>query len=133
MNNRLVVTEWFEPVSIRSKDPVFYCWGGTSPVGQVKLVNDGESELVIRIFCDGEMKATHLETGKIYRYTSDFLEDGYDTDEKLFSSDDFDWDMNPWFDLYTEAGESLEYTSHDLFEVQAYAEQIILEEFQLHT
>jgi hypothetical protein len=126
----VLVTEWFVPIHPERTDAVFYCDGGADPVGSVKLTKDGETATVL-IYCDGEMRAYLPSKDKVYRHSSEFIEDGFDTDLKLFSErNTFEWDMNPWFDLYTPEGDHLDVVRHDIFEAQADAEEVLTDHFQ---
>jgi len=125
----VLVTEWFVDAHPDRRDAVFYCDGGQDPVGSVRLTKDGETATVL-IYCDGEMRAYLPKEDKVYKHSSEFVADGFDTDEKLFSEDSFEWAMNPWFDLYTEEGEHLDVVRHDIFEAQSDAEEVLIENFQ---
>lgn len=131
MSKALVVTEWYVNVTPERKDPIFYCDGvGNSDVVKVGIYVDGEPEFAIIVSCDGDMKARHNETGEFYTTARDFITNGYNTDGKVFDEDEFDWDMNPWFDLYTLAGDHLDCVSHDIFEAVSWAEEIVSDEFK---
>jgi hypothetical protein len=80
------------------RDPVFYCDGhGHTWVASVKDLHSG---YVANIYCNGEMRI-NFNDGRA-RYTSDLLDRGIDTDEKLSQIDVEAWDMNPWFDIFME-------------------------------
>jgi hypothetical protein len=125
----VLVTEWFVPIHPERTDAVFFCDNGAAPVGSVKLTKDGETATVL-IYCDGEMRAYLPRTDTTYRDSIQFIEHGFDTDMKLFSEKEFEWDMNPWFDLYTPEGDHLDLVRHNIFEAQADAEEVLTDHFQ---
>ena len=85
--------------SLDRRDPAFYCDGyGHTWVASIKELH---SKYVANIYCNGEMKIDLDENTRV-RYTSDLLDNGINTDEKLFNTNPDSWHMNPWFDIYME-------------------------------
>jgi len=127
MTDTLLKTTWLVPMQPDRTDAVFYHDYVGGHIGSVTLQHNGEVQ-TIEIYCEGDIEAVNTDTAKIYQSSYDFFEDGYDTDEKLFSSpDNSDWDENPWFDLYSEDGEHLDCVSHNFLKAQNFAEQLLVE------
>ncbi len=109
--------------TVTQQDPAFHTHGYST---HVMTVNTGKFST--DIYCDGEMRihvwdsAEALNNGEhhtsVWRYTSDLIEAGIDTDKKLadlFDEGRIDWVHNSWFDLYdAKTGEHLDAVSHDL-------------------
>jgi hypothetical protein len=108
---------------ILQQDPAFYTHGNST---YIMTVQSGDYST--DVYCDGEMRihvwdsAQAMNNGEhhtsVWRYTSDLIEAGIDTDEKLsnlFDEGRIDWVHNSWFDLYdTNTGEHLDGVSHEL-------------------
>jgi hypothetical protein len=105
------------------QDPAFHTHGNSTYIMTVR-----SGDYSTDVYCDGEMRihvwdsAQAMRNGErhtsVWRYTSDLIEAGIDTDEKLASLFDegrIDWVHNSWFDLYdTHSGEHLDAVSHEL-------------------
>lgn len=65
---------------------------------------------------NGEMRI-NLSTGNVIRYTSDLLEAGIDTDEKLSELEKrLEWVNNNWFEIYEEGADGDWWEVHETLE-----------------
>ena len=81
-------------------DSAFYCW--TNGWEVLAVVKSGDREF--HIGSNGEMRI-NLPNGDVWRYTSDLISAGIDTDEKLaeFNTEHAEqdvWVNNNWFEFY---------------------------------
>lgn len=96
-----IKVEFTEELNPKQTDSAFYCWGDGCQV--LAIVSKGDR--TFHIVSNGEMRINLPDDEGVYRYTSDLLEAGIDTDEKLaeFNSkyEDQDiWVHNNWFEMY---------------------------------
>jgi hypothetical protein len=101
MTTEEVKITYLTEVNPDQTDSAFYCWGsGFEPLAEVK-----KGDRTFYVGSNGEMRI-NLSTGNVIRYTSDLLEAGIDTDEKLSELEKrLEWVNNNWFEIYEEGAD----------------------------
>lgn len=107
------------------QDPV---WWENGPVCKVRL-----DDIEVVIYKDGDTRIEDRELGETYTDSSQFpIEVSGDEALQKVSEGNyprFDWQNNPWFDIYTPSGEHLDLVTHGADEAFDTACEYLIEQF----